>query len=347
MNFMMTCYQDLIEQYRFINRMQNQTETAVYDDNASVAFTGQSPFAGSGGENETEDYIAVGDSDVQVDDTSKAIVGVVRWYQSHKGFGVIRLPRLTESCIDQILPLGCDSNTDFFVHKNHLEEKIYDAIEVEFIPENNGDRWIAKNVRRNTKSSINEDILRKINKVDLFFSYFDYNEYMYVSRRQFGMCEACVMRNFISAEYFGNLYDALSQISPSQNWETVQRFSIVGDVSRYISNTTGFEFAKTDIQFVAGKNKQMQQKHVRKTETRVHGIYVICYHASASPDWMVMLVLAPNICKSGCRNMRISLKFSHKFSHTKTVLDLLPNDIVVLGPQVLTDWAVSKCVQVK
>lgn len=86
--------------------------------------------------------------------------GIVRWYKRTKGFGVIK---------EQV----GNEYKDYFVFHTNTEEQLYDGLEVIFDGHYDTvkERNFAKNVRYEKDSEVNKNILHKINKTDIYYSF--------------------------------------------------------------------------------------------------------------------------------------------------------------------------------
>ena len=109
--------------------------------------------------NSLNDFTVVGTSERDVGNILK---GVVKWFNQSGKYGVIK---------------SLDS-TEYFVYITHTKDKLYDGIEVTFkksIDSSKKNRLIAVDVCQDTDSSVNRDILHKINKIDMCFSFVNSN----------------------------------------------------------------------------------------------------------------------------------------------------------------------------
>tara|TARA_Y100000389_G_C17466228_1_gene525876 strand:+ start:3439 stop:4233 length:795 start_codon:yes stop_codon:yes gene_type:complete len=85
--------------------------------------------------------------------------GVVRWFNQSGKFGVIK---------------DSQDQTDYFVYVTNTIDRLYDGIEVVFkksVDPLKDNRLSAIDVSYDKESTVNEEILYKINKIDMCFSY--------------------------------------------------------------------------------------------------------------------------------------------------------------------------------
>lgn len=108
----------------------------------------------------TVDSISIDDNSTGYDTIDATRMhGVVKWYNQSGHYGVIKVCMSSEPVIYK----------EYFVYVDDVISKLYDGIEVTFDAgyDHTKNRDIATNVSYRMNSSVNKDILTKINKIDM------------------------------------------------------------------------------------------------------------------------------------------------------------------------------------
>jgi len=246
------------------------------------------------------------------------IKGVVKWFNQSGKYGVIK----------------DEAGLEYFVYVTSARDKLYDGIEVIFdklIDSSKNDRLSAVNVCYNKESTVNKDILYKINKIDMCFSY---NNTLGI--RKPNANEVQLVTNLKIKVNYEDLSTELEQLFSNIEPKKVSNKGVkiyTLDLESLVTTSYGGTFKS----FLESLSFLMSSGDSFKDSSQMSSNIELWKYDS---DRVVVYLKNKDSCIVHLIGLMKEITFKHKFSFIKNSVLVKDKCTIIAGTSVVNDWII-------